>query len=89
MILNNLNTSLREQKDFILSHILYDLYCCRNHIITLRRHPLHMEFFRVFPDDCECSEFVQIFNLHMLELMQKYDYENAVGILIEELENIG
>lgn len=88
MILNNPNTSLREQKDFILSHILYDLYCCRNHIITLRRHPLHMEFFRVFPDDCECSEFVRTFDLNILQLMQKYNYEYAINMLINELSDI-
>lgn len=86
--MNNSNTSLQEQKDFILSHILYDLHCCRNHIIALRSHPLHMEFFRVFPDDCECAEFVRTFNLRVLELMQKYGYEDVIRVLIGELDDI-
>lgn len=84
----NQNTSLQSQKDFILSYISYDLHCYRNHIIALRHHSLHMEFFRVFPDNSECAEFVRTFNLRILELMQKYDYEDAVRVLIGELDTV-
>lgn len=84
----SINTSLQEQKDFILSNILYDLHCYRNHIIAPRNHPLHMKFFVIFPDDCECAEFVRNLTLRRLELTQEYDYERAVNILIKELENI-